>query len=85
MTFHLCIYLHLLHSAWHIIGAQQMSVEQNYWSFKSRKKEYQRKTQRQAREWKMTVPRKMRMVGEYLKFVRKIIKQRIFYYKGILL
>lgn len=63
MTFHLCIYLHLLHSAWHIIGAQQMSVEQNYWSFKSRKKEYQRKTQRQARERKMTVPRKTQMVG----------------------
>lgn len=40
-----------------------MSVEQKYWSFKSRKKEYQRKTRRQEKEWKMTVPRKRRMVG----------------------
>lgn len=63
MTFHLCTYLHLLPSAWHIIGAQQMSVEQNYGLCKSGKKKYQRKTQRRAGEWKMTMSRKTRMIG----------------------
>lgn len=48
-TLPLCMYLHLLHSAWHILGAHQMSVEQNYWSFKSKKKAYQRNTQTSER------------------------------------